>query len=389
VYADALLTPWLDSASALVPGARIFDAHTHTGQNDPDGFHCTGDELLAAIGALDARAVVFTMNEPDGYPRANDRVLAEAEASGGRLVPFCRLDPRSDPVAEAERCVEAGHRGVKLHPRAQTFDLADPAVEPIFAFAGERRLPVLIHAGRGIPALGRHALELAGRHPGAPVILAHAGVSDLAWIWRHLDGHPSVYFDTAWWNPIDLLTLFSLVPPGRILLGSDVPYGTVVQLWIMVARCGLQAGLTAEQIRCVAGAQLERLLAGQEPVDLGPPPGEASRPSLLLERVAAYLGTAIARMLVGNSGEEYLDLAGLACEVGNDAPEAPVCRSILALLERIERHAAALPNQSGMPHFPGVHLAVIAATLARTPGVPVPEPEPGERADVGEREREA
>ena len=31
----------------------------------------------------------------------------------------------------------------------------------IFAFAQEHRLPVLIHAGRGIPALGQHTLELS------------------------------------------------------------------------------------------------------------------------------------------------------------------------------------------------------------------------------------
>ena len=32
----------------------------------------------------------------------------------------------------------------------------------MFALADERRLPVLVHAGRGIPALGRHAVEATG-----------------------------------------------------------------------------------------------------------------------------------------------------------------------------------------------------------------------------------
>src|SRR5688572_29855581 len=151
MYADHLLAPWIET----LPDVDFFDAHTHTGANDPDGFGATADELLEALAIVDARAVVFTMHEPGGYPAANDRVLAEAEASGGRLVAFCRLDPGADAVGEAERCLERGARGIKLHPRAERFTLDHPEVERVFALAHERRLPILVHAGRGIPALGR------------------------------------------------------------------------------------------------------------------------------------------------------------------------------------------------------------------------------------------
>ena len=129
-------------------------------------------------------------------------------------------------LAEAERCLERGARGIKLHPRAERFTLDHPEVERLFALADERRLPILVHAGRGIPALGRHAYELTGAHPNARLILAHAGVSDLAWLWRHADERPNLLYDTSWWTAADFLALFSLVPPGRILLASDAPYGT-------------------------------------------------------------------------------------------------------------------------------------------------------------------
>ena len=43
--------------------------------------------------------------------------------------------------------------------------MSHPAVEELVALAGEHRLPVLIHAGRGIPALGRDTAELARRTP--------------------------------------------------------------------------------------------------------------------------------------------------------------------------------------------------------------------------------
>src|SRR5438128_2329287 len=98
----------------------------------------------------------------------------------------------------AERALARGARGIKLHPRAEQFRLADKRLDGVYALANERGLPVITHAGRGIPALGRDALEITGRYPGLKLILAHSGVSDLSWIWRHAADHPNLFFDTAW-----------------------------------------------------------------------------------------------------------------------------------------------------------------------------------------------
>src|SRR3954452_20646245 len=357
VYADEYLRPWYEAVVGLVPDYEPFDAHTHIGANDPDGFRSRADEVLEALDLLGARAAVFPMHEPDGYPPANDYVLEQARASGGRLVAFCRLDPHAgDPAAEAERCLDAGARGIKLHPRAERFRLEEAETEPIFAVANERRVPVLIHAGRGIPALGRDAVELCERFPGARLILAHAAVCDLAWIWREAASHPNLFFDTAWWSATDLLTLFALVPPGQILWGSDAPYGTPLQSTLLAFRCALQAGVAPEALTVVGGEQMRRLCAGEEPLDLGPPPGrESVNADVLLERVTSYLQTAIGRMLLGDSGEESRALARLACEVGEDAPEAPVCRSVLALLDRFEQYFAKseVLAREGPRRFPG------------------------------------
>jgi uncharacterized protein len=382
VYADDLLMPWVEA----LPEFDYFDAHTHTGANDPDGFGITAEQLLEALGLVNARAVFFTMHEPDGYTDANDRVLAEAEASDGRLVPFCRVDPNADGAAEAERCLERGARGIKLHPRAERFTLDHPEVERLFAIADERRLPILVHAGRGIPALGKHAYELTGAHPNARLILAHAGVSDLAWLWRHADERPNLLYDTSWWTVADFLTLFSLVPPGRILIASDAPYGSPAVGLMMAARCAQQAGLSREQLECVAARQTERLVAGEDLIDAGPAPGAPVRaPDLLLDRIHVYLVAASSRMLAGHSPGDYLGLARLACEVGDDAPQAPVAASVAAMLDRLDSYAEEVgPPRPGMP-WPPVQVAIAASVVARTPDVPLPEI--GE--DVGEREEGA
>jgi uncharacterized protein len=386
VYPDSGILPWLECLREEVPGVEPLDAHTHLGSNDPDGYSCTGEELVAALERIDARAIVFPMQEPGGYPPANDMILEEAARAGGRLIPFCRLDPHDDPVSEARRCLDAGVRGIKLHPRAERFTLDHPGLGGVFALADEHKLPVLCHAGRGIPALGRHAADACGRYPGMRLILAHAGISDLAWIWRAAAEHRNLYFDTAWWSPADLQALFALVPPGQILMASDAPYTTPSYGLTMAMRHALQVGLDHDQVRAVLGGQAARLVAREEPLDLGPARGPDRIPrDPLLERVHSYLLNAIGQMFNGLEARETLALAKLACEVGDDAPQAAVCRMIIGLIEEQARYRP--DSDPGRPErfTPGVQLIVAAAGLARTPDVALP-PAPAD-ADVSERFR--
>jgi hypothetical protein len=305
--------------------------------------------------------------EPGGYGAANDAVLAAAAGSEGRLVPFCRVDPGAEPVRELERCLAAGARGVKLHPRAERFDLRHPGVADVLAVADERKLPVTIHSGLGIPSLGRDALALGERFPQAPLILAHLGVTDLAWIWRRLDEHPRLFFDTAWWNPADHLALFALVPPGRILLGSDAPFGTPAAAAIVAIRCALAVGHTGAQIEAVAGGQFERLLAGQDPLDLGPPPGPPPPRPPLVERVFTLLVAALARMLEGRSGEGLVQLARLGCQTGSEDGNG-VLSAVAELLDH-QQHYAQTTALDGR-RAAGFHLVLAAAALAATPDLP-------------------
>src|SRR5918998_820683 len=144
--ADAVIRPWWERLVADVAGLELYDAHTHIGTNDPDGFRQRPDELMGVITRAGARAVVFPMHEPDGYREANDAAIDAARASGGRLAAFCRIDPRAGAAAEAARCLAAGARGIKLHPRAERFTLAEAGVRDVIALAHEHRVPVLIHA---------------------------------------------------------------------------------------------------------------------------------------------------------------------------------------------------------------------------------------------------
>jgi predicted TIM-barrel fold metal-dependent hydrolase len=363
--------PWVHLMREQVPGLELFDAHTHLGQNDPDGMKQTPDELLGILHSADARgAFVFPMHEPDGYRPANDMVIRAAAESSGRLTPFCRVNPHTgDAPAEAERALGAGANGIKLHPRAEEFTLDHPAVRELAAIADERTLPILIHAGRGIPALGAHVVALADEFPGARFILAHAGVCDLSWIWRAAADLPNLLFDTAWWMPADMQTLFALVPPGQILFASDAPYGHTLGSAVTQLRSALQVGLTPEQIRCIGSEQSLRIAAGEPLVPAGPAVGEHERAQhLLLDRVAEYvmLG-AIATMRGSEGGPEMLALARLACDVPDGVDDAPVFEVLRGLLDAFTEASIAEPGNRRRLVF-----LILAASVARTPDVPVP-----------------
>jgi uncharacterized protein len=241
--------------------------------------------------------------------------------------------------------------------------MSEPAVQRVVALAHERRLPIVIHAGRGIPALGRDTVMLARRFPGARLILAHAGISDLAWIWRDAQTCPNLFFDTAWWNVADLLALFALVPPGHILYASDMPYGHPMFNGLALLRCGESVGLAPDVLAEIAGHQLRRLLEGGEARDLGPAPGPPSQPQPpAAPRVVQHLTGAISRTMGGADPTEPLALARLACDVPADDPEWPLLQRVTPMIVAAQEAVAELPGSLRRVVGPAVSAALLAGT---------------------------
>lgn len=380
--------PFLARATAIaatgdpsgLPPEAWFDAHTHIGENDPDGQTATPEQILAGLDAAGhRRALTFAMHEPDGYRDANDVVLEACAASGGRLLPLARIAPRrADAVAEAERCLDAGARGFKLHPRSDAFALTDPNVERVVALAAERRIPVLFHAGRGIPELGTDAVALAERYPDARLILAHAAVSDLGLIAPHAARLPNLFFDTAWWHPGDLLQLFATVPSGRILYASDMPYGPGLFSAFAALRCARAVGLSAPALALMVGGQLRRILDGEDPLEGDPVPAPATLGPRFVpgERVASYTSNAVQLAIAGVPFTEALELARCACQTVGFGPDDVLLRQAAALLDRalVEARSTSEPTTELLTD--AVITALSAGYMATTPTAgPLPDPE--------------
>lgn len=266
LYAEALRPFEAETRRLLPAGAEVFEAHAHLGV-DEDGRSLDLKTLLRQLDDAGARrACVFALHDPErrpAYRRPNDRVLAWAAESEGRLIPFCRLDPAEAPVREGRRCLERGARGIKLHPRAQEFGFGVPHMEEIFALAEEAGVPVLIHAGRGMPPVANGLAELALRHPEVVLILAHAAICDQGVLVSRLADHPGVLYDTSCFFPVDVIALLGRVPAERVVFASDPPYGLPAAGLYAALRVAAHAGLGDAATGALLGGTMAALMDGR------------------------------------------------------------------------------------------------------------------------------
>jgi predicted TIM-barrel fold metal-dependent hydrolase len=344
LYADAL-APFLAEAERLRPAnAEVLDAHTHLGL-DEDGRSLTLAQLLALLdGAGAQRACVFALHDPDRRPAyrvPNDRVLAWAAQSEGRLVPFCRLDPAEDPLPEGERCLAAGARGIKLHPRAQDFAFDGEELAGIFALADEARVPILIHAGRGLPPLADGLVKLALRHPDVVLILAHGAICDQGILTARLADHPGVLYDISCFFPLDVLQLLARAPIERIVFASDPPYGAPASALYLALRVARYAGLEETAARALLGETMTGLLDGQGLPAMSPPRrGESITLSGRLARVYGYASLVGPALFAGvpEQARATLEMAIAACR----DPEPGAVGEALAVIGAALSAASAL-----------------------------------------------
>jgi predicted TIM-barrel fold metal-dependent hydrolase len=360
---------------ALPDESEVFDAHVHVGR-DIDGFVAPLEELLATLARYGiSRAFAFCLDEPDRHPafRApNDRTLAAAERSEGVLIPFVRLDLAVEPLEEARRCLDRGARGIKLHPRAQRFHLTDEGLAPIFSLAAERRVPILIHGGRGLPPIADALYRLVEANPETRLIIAHGGIADLAALSEAFAGHANVFFDTSVWSPIDLLDVFYRFSPEQVLYASDHPYGQQPTSLLLAVRTARAAGLTEEQVRDMLGRTAARIAAGDLPLYRTAPKRLATlEQPISFARIHHYL--AMATPLLWTRQADTIGVLGLALNATRErdgyAEERERIAELLACARDLWRTAAEAEDDAermkiGRTTFRLIHLADIEAVTS-------------------------
>jgi predicted TIM-barrel fold metal-dependent hydrolase len=377
VRAQRLIDEWDEELRRELPAdAPIFDAHLHLG-HDIDGMVGDYDELDRVMDRYGiSRAFMFCMDEPDrhpGFQAPNDRTLEHAARSEGRLIPFVRLDLGERPIEEAERCLDLGAKGIKLHPRAQKFLLNDERLAPVFAIAAERKVPILIHGGRGLPPIADDLARLVDAYPDAQLIVAHAGIADLGALMRYFAGKRGVFFDTSVWSPIDLLDFFRQVSPEQVLYASDYPYGQQPSSLLIALRTARMAGLDGAQIREMLAGNAVRIAEGRPPLETTPAKGSDtfSQP-MVLARIHQYLS--MASPLLWTRQPDTVGVLGLAlnaCEEnGHPGTDLERIRELLLCARDLWRVAPEIEDERDRLRairstFRLIHLADIVAV---TPG---------------------
>jgi hypothetical protein len=201
--------------------------------------------------------------------------------------------------------------------------LDDDRLAPVFAIAAERRVPILIHGGRGLPPIADNLHRLVEAYPEAQLIIAHAGIADLAGLSGHFAGTPGVFFDTSVWSPIDLLGFFRLVPPEQILYASDFPYGTQPSSLLIALRTARAAGITEPQLLDILAGNANRIADGEPPLAPSTPQGaDVFQQPMTLARIHQYLTMAMPMLFIRQQDSfGALGLALNACHERNGHQE--------------------------------------------------------------------
>lgn len=159
-----------------------------------------------------------------------------------RLIGFLSVDPTQDGWKEEmiHGHQELGLQGIKLLPMYAGFRPDDRLLDPLWSYASEQGLPVLLHTGTTFIAqaplectLPRHLDVVATRYPEVKIIMAHLGHPYEGECIVTARKHPNVYIDISalHYRPFQLYQSLMLVQEygvwDKLLFGTDYPFTTV------------------------------------------------------------------------------------------------------------------------------------------------------------------
>ncbi|MDP1796066.1 MAG: amidohydrolase family protein [Planctomycetaceae bacterium] len=191
----------------------------------------------------DVKTIVFGGKAKLSGMWVDDRdVQAYVAAHPDELIGFLSVDP-TQPGWERELHVghqELGLRGIKLLSMYAGFQPNDERLDPLWRYAEQHRLPVLLHTGTTFISqaplectLPRHLDAVATRFPEVRMILAHLGHPYEGECVAVIRKHPHVYADISalHYRPFQFFHSLLLVQEygvwHKLLFGTDYPFTNV------------------------------------------------------------------------------------------------------------------------------------------------------------------
>jgi predicted TIM-barrel fold metal-dependent hydrolase len=240
--------------------------------------------LLRAMDAAGVGRVVLLgwyWERPETCARQNRFYAQCVRAHPDRLAALATVHPAPGHKAALEEVRRAKGEGLcglgELSPHSQGYKVSDATFGAVLRLAAKLRLPVNLHVSdpdsREYPGRVDTPLKdfmwLGRNYPETIFILAHWG-GLLPWRHPEVLKLPNVHYDTAasplLYDEGIWRRFLAQVPPERVLFGSDYPLNVYPRLDADPDMARLVAelhrsGLTAEQLRAVAGGNAKRLFA--------------------------------------------------------------------------------------------------------------------------------
>jgi hypothetical protein len=122
------------------------------------------------------------------------------------------------------------------------------------------------------------------------LIVAHAGIADMANLTARFAGTPGVFFYTSTWSPIDLLDFYRQIPPEQVVYASDYPYGQQPASLLIALKTARVAGYSDAQVRALLAGTANALADGEPLPEPTTPLGvDSFTQPLQLARIHQYL----------------------------------------------------------------------------------------------------
>jgi uncharacterized protein len=202
----------------------------------------TYDQYRQSAAAADVTVVFGGKARLSGVWVEDDYVANYIRQDPQRMIGFLAVDPTQTAWEDELRYghQELGLSGIKLMPMYAGFRPDDRLLDPLWTYASEHRLPVLLHTGTTFVAqaplectLPRHLDVVATRFPEVRMILAHLGHPYEGECIVTIRKHPNVYADISalHYRPWQFYNSLMLVQEygvwHKLLFGTDYPFTTV------------------------------------------------------------------------------------------------------------------------------------------------------------------
>lgn len=210
----------------------ICDAHVHFGPDTLVEETTTISDVEKFIQRFDIRKLLAFASNAE-IPKVNEDLIGFSKTHK-ELYALMRMTPHNVYWCEKNlpRLLDEKIVGIKYHPSLDKVKVTDPIFKDVFDILNDRGAIALIHTGRWLEmASYEFVIDIAKKYPKLRVIMAHMGGNELANAKAAIElskGVNNLWLETSNCRiPSVIRWAVRDLGSKRVLLGSDIPWGTM------------------------------------------------------------------------------------------------------------------------------------------------------------------